>query len=127
MSSLVASKEFRDRVEKAIEKEGGLEDYFFFPQIFERIMTYVPELMNASLDSPMVVGCLRRMMMPTSHRVLRREGLRLLLVWMKFGFREDTRHLFISCVDLTQFNADPTIKLTVSEYPSTQCVSTYID
>lgn len=107
-------------MEKAIDREGlaGLADFFFFPKIFELIMTYVPDLLNASLDSPMVVNCVRRMMMPGSHRVLRREGLRLLLLWMKFGFREDTRHLFISCVDLTQFNADASIKLTVSEFPS---------
>lgn len=112
----LANREFKERFERSLGRETFAE-CFHFSRLFETLMTYIPDVLNGSLDSPMVVGCLRRLLQPTSHPFLRREGLRLLLMWMKYAFREDTRQLFAACVDLSQFNTDSATRFAQAEFP----------
>lgn len=82
------SREFRERFEKALGKE-ALWEVFPFPPLLERLLRWGAADRGGLASA--LVECLRRLLQPSSHPLLRREGLQLLLLWMKLVGRRPRR------------------------------------
>lgn len=97
--------------------KASFDELFHFPRILELLLEYGgPKL----YDLPSLAGlqeAVRRLVAPTSHPLLRREGMRLVFYWMKRRMTEEMREVFSTAVELRQFCADPTLSLGQPDYP----------
>lgn len=102
-------------------------ELFRFPVLLEYLLRYASgQAFMALPQIPEIMEALRRLLCPQSHPLLRREGMRLVMLWMKGAAgrqAEDLRLIFASAVELRQFNADSSITIGQPDYPGNLNIS----
>lgn len=80
-------------------------EIFHFPKMVEWLVEFGDSKLYDLKSLENIYGCLKRLIVPGSHPLLRREGMRLVLFWMRRRVTDEIREMFSTAIDLRQFGA----------------------
>lgn len=120
LERLSTDRDYYAKFERALNREGDLAECFRVPWLLERVIRHLRGELPVMVQVDQLINIVRSLLHPGNHMALRREGLRLLMFWLREAKSAlpETVALFASVVPLRLFALDnPNVQIEQVPFP----------
>lgn len=120
LERLSTDRDYYAKFERALNREGDLAECFRVPWLLERVIRHLRGELPVMAQVDQLINIVRSLLHPGNHMTLRREGLRLLMFWLREAKSAlpETVALFASVVPLRLFALDnPNVQIEQVPFP----------